>query len=91
MVAQLVNSPAATQETPASFLSQEDPLEKGLATHSSILVWRIPWTQESGGLQSMDRVAKSQTQWTDYHFHFLFLHIKILKARKSTPGKVKHI
>ena len=35
------------------FLSQEDPLEEGMATHSSILVWRIPWTEELGGLQSM--------------------------------------
>ena len=36
-----------------SILSQEDPLEEGMATHSSILAWRIPWTEESGGLQSM--------------------------------------
>ena len=35
------------------FLSQEDPLEEGMAIHSSILVWRIPWTEEPGGLQSM--------------------------------------
>ena len=34
-------------------LGQEDPLEKGMATHSSILAWRIPWTEEPGGLQSM--------------------------------------
>ena len=34
-------------------LDQEDPLEKGTATHSSILAWKIPWTEESGGLQSM--------------------------------------
>ena len=34
-------------------LSQEDPLEKGMATHSSVLAWRIPWTEEPGGLQSM--------------------------------------
>ena len=34
-------------------LGQEDPLEKGMATHSSILAWRIPWTEEAGGLQSM--------------------------------------
>ena len=40
-------------------LSQEDPLEKGLATHSSLLAWRIPWTEESGGLQSVE-VAKSR-------------------------------
>ena len=41
------------QETLVQSLSQEDPLEKGLATHSSIPVWRIPWTEEPGGLQSM--------------------------------------
>ena len=35
------------------FLGQEDPLEEGMATHSSILAWRIPWTEEPGGLQSM--------------------------------------
>ena len=34
-------------------LGQEDPLEEGMATHTSILAWRIPWTEESGGLQSM--------------------------------------
>ena len=34
-------------------LSQEDPLEEGMATHSSILAWRLPWTEEPGGLQSM--------------------------------------
>ena len=36
-----------------SSLGQEDPLEKGMATHSSVLAWRIPWTEEPGGLQSM--------------------------------------
>ena len=41
------------QETWVGFLGQEDPLEKGMATHSSILTWRIPWTEESGWLQSM--------------------------------------
>ena len=41
-------------------LGQEDTLEKGIATHSSILAWGIPWTEESGGLQSM-QAAKSQT------------------------------
>ena len=42
-----------TQEIQVQFLGQEDPLEKGMATHSSILAWRIPWTEEPGGLQSM--------------------------------------
>ena len=40
-------------ETRVRSLGQEDPLEKGTATHSSILAWRIPWTEEPGGLQSM--------------------------------------
>ena len=38
------------QETQVRFLGQEDPLEEGMATHSNILAWRIPWTEESGGL-----------------------------------------
>ena len=41
------------QETWVRFLGWEDPLEKEMATHSSILAWRIPWTEEPGGLQSM--------------------------------------
>ena len=49
-MAQRVKSLPATQETQTSCLGQEDPLEKGLAAHSSILAWRIPWTQESGRL-----------------------------------------
>ena len=43
----------AVQETPVESLDQEDPPEKGMATHSSILAWRIPWTEEPGGRQSM--------------------------------------
>ena len=43
----------AVWETWVRYLGQEDPLEKGMATHSSILAWRIPWTEEPGGLQSM--------------------------------------
>ena len=42
------------------FLGAEDPLDEGLAVHSSILAWRIPWTEEPGGLQSME--LQSQTQ-----------------------------
>ena len=46
------NSPAM-EETWVQFLGQEDPLEEGMATHSSILAWRIPWTEETGALQAM--------------------------------------
>ena len=49
----MVKNLPAKQETWVGSLGQEDPLEKGKATHSSILAWRIPWTEEPGGLQSM--------------------------------------
>ena len=52
-VAQLVKNLPAMQETWVRSPGSEDPLEKGMATHSSILAWEILWTQESGGLQSM--------------------------------------
>ena len=42
-----------TEEPPVQSLGREDPLEEGMATHSSILAWRIPWTEEPGGLQSV--------------------------------------
>ena len=53
LVAQMVKSLPATQETWVRSLGQEDPLKKGMATHSSILAWRIPWTEEHCGLPSM--------------------------------------
>ena len=49
-MAQTVNNLPAMQEIWVQFLGQEDPLEKGMATHSLILAWRIPWTEETGGL-----------------------------------------
>ena len=48
LVAQVAKNPAATQETWVCSLGGEDPLEKGMATHCSILAWRIPWTEEPG-------------------------------------------
>ena len=53
LVTQTVKNPPAMQETWVRSLGQDDPLEKGMATHSSILAWRITWTEETGGLQSM--------------------------------------
>ena len=53
LMAQLVNHLPAVQETQVQFLGWEDPLKKEMATHSSMLTWRIPWTEEPGGLQSM--------------------------------------
>ena len=52
-MAQMVKNLPAMEDTQVESLGWEDPLEKVMATHSSILAWRIPWTEESGGLQSM--------------------------------------
>ena len=54
LVAQTVKSLPAIQETQVQSMGWEDPLEKGIATHSTILAWRIPWTEEPGGLPSME-------------------------------------
>ena len=56
----MVKNLPAVQETLVRSLNQEDPLEKGMATHSSILAWRIPWSEEPGRLQSMR--LQSQTR-----------------------------
>ena len=55
----MVKNLAAMQETQVRSLGQEDPLEKGMAIHCSILAWRIPWTEEPGGIQSIG--SQSQT------------------------------
>ena len=68
LVAQMVKNSPAVRETWVPSLGWQDPLEKGMATHSSILAWRIPWTEEPGGLQSIG-VAKSRTRLSDFHFH----------------------
>ena len=53
LVAQMVKNPPAIQEIWVQSLGREDPLEREMATYSSILAWELPWTEESGGLQSM--------------------------------------
>ena len=57
------------QETEVQFLAQEDPLEEGMATHSSILAWRIPWTEEPGGLWFIgsQRVGHDWSDWASTH------------------------
>ena len=64
LVAQLVKNMTAIQETPVQFLGREDPLEKGMATHSSILAWRIPMDR-GAWWATVQGVAKSQTQLSD--------------------------
>ena len=82
LMAQTVKNLPAMQETRVQLVDQEDSLEKGMATHSSILAWRIPWTEEPGGLQ-IHRTARSWTLLSDDAFmltsfpqplyHFIFL------------------
>ena len=62
-MAQMVKNLLAVQETWVQSLGWEDPLEKEMATHSSILAWRIPWTEKPGGLQSVG--LQSQTRMGD--------------------------
>ena len=57
------------RETWVQSLGQEDPPEKEMATHSSILAWRIPWTEEPGGLQSMGRKELDMTAQLSSHMH----------------------
>ena len=69
-MAQLVKNPPAMQETPVQFLDQEDPLEKGTATHSSILAWRIPWTIPWGHKElDMNEMFRKTSKLLNYHFY----------------------
>jgi len=68
-MAQLVKNCPATWETWVRPLGWEDPLETGLATHSSILAWRIPWT-----VYIVRGIAKSWTQLSDFHFQVVYMH-----------------
>ena len=59
------------QETQARSLGQEDPLEEDMATHSSIVAWRTPWTEEPGGLQSIGLQSQTQLKQLSIHAHDL--------------------
>ena len=68
-IAQLVKNLPAMQETRVQSLGQEDPLEKEMATHSSILAWRIPWAEEPGRLQSTGSQESDTTLRLNHHHH----------------------
>ena len=67
-MAQRVKRLLTMQETQVQSIGWEDPLEKEMATHSSILDWEIPWTEEPGGLHTFPWVAKSWAQLSDCSF-----------------------
>ena len=73
LVAQRLKRMPAMRETWVRSLDWEDPLEKEMATHSSILAWRIPWMEEPGGLQSTGS-QKESDMTEQLHFHFLSQH-----------------
>ena len=66
LLPQMVKKLPIMQETSVLSQGQEDPMEMGMATHSSILSWRIPWTEETGGLQCMG--SQSPIQLRDQHY-----------------------
>ena len=67
----MVNNPPAMQESQVQSLCQEDLLEKGMATHASILAWRIPWTEEPGGLWFMGSQRVRHDLVTNTYYLFL--------------------
>ena len=71
LVAEMVKNLPVMQKTRVWSLGQEDPLEKGMATHSSILAWRIPWTEEPGGVQSMS-MPRVGHNWATNTFNVWF-------------------
>ena len=89
LVAQMVKNLPAMWETWVRSLDQQDPLEKGMATYSSVLAWRILWTEEPGGLQSMgsqrvghDWATNTHTQLINTHTH-ICMSISNLKLDKT--------
>ena len=74
----MVRSPPAMQKTQVQSLCQEDFLEEGMETHSSILAWRIPWTKKPGGLQSIRSQRVGYNGATNTHIHYT--HIKAVSG-----------
>ena len=97
----MVKNLPAMQEIWVRFLGWEDPLEKGMATHSSILAWRIPWTEESGRLQPMELqrvrhdgvtstfIIRLESGNQEHNFNFLLQKILsiYLKSRQNSIMK----
>ena len=82
LVAQMVKRLPKMRKTQVQSLGQEDLLEKEMATHSSILAWKIPWTEEPGGLQSMGS-QRVRHDWATSLSHFTFMHWR--RTRQPTP------
>ena len=80
----MVKNPPAMQETCILLLGQEDPLEKEMTTHSSILAWELPWSEEPGGAE-VHGVARSPTRLSDFTFTF---HFHALEKEMATHSNI---
>ena len=87
LVAQMIKHPPAIQKTWVQSLGGENPLEKEMATHSSILAWRISWTEEPGGLQSMGSKRVGHDWATNTHFNLIY---KLERIYSFIPQVFKH-
>ena len=85
LVAKVLKRLPSIQETWVRSLGREDPLEKGMATHSSVLAWRIPWTEDTWQA-TVHGVAESQTQLSDFTFTFL---LEFLGRTLKTGGEAQ--
>ena len=88
LVAQMVKNLPATQKTWVWSLAQKNPLEKRMATHSSILAWIIPWTEEAGGLQSI-RLWRVGHDWATNTFSLHYWRVKDALWPESSLGEGK--
>ena len=86
----VVKNLPAMQETRVQSLDWEDPLEEGMATQSSILAWRIPWTEMPGQLQSIGLQRVGHDSATDTFFIFKYVYLEMRFCITSVSGKSKH-
>ena len=90
LVAQMVKCLPAMWETWVRSLGGEDPLEKEMATHSSILTWEIPWTEEAGGLESMGSQRVRNNWVTNFHFQGKWIRRRMKKCRREQSTHWAH-
>ena len=101
LVAQTVKNLSTKQETQIRSMGREDPLEKGMATHSSILAWKIPWTEKPGGLQLMG-LQRVRHDWMTFNnslisswpqLNGISFSVPTLQIRKQVPvsGEIAHL
>ena len=95
LVAQMIKNLPAMWETQVQSLGWEDPLEKGMATHPSILAWRIPWTEEPGGLRSVglqrarhDWATNTFIQYLSWKMSFFWNHVWVDEVKRRCTVEV---